>query len=123
LGFAPEEDANLVAYLACMESDNAVFLYSGSLMAFTYCYNAVTDPRAKGIIWDRLAENSEETLGDFSGNSEAWSEYEGPLRKTAEAVNNAYLQSMGQPEGIRSYGRVVDMLIALYLADETRNGS
>jgi hypothetical protein len=116
LGFAPEEDANFIAYLTCMESSDPVFRYSGSLMAFNYCYNALSR-EYRSVLWTRLAEESEETLRDFARNREAWARYDGPVREKAQAVNNAYLQSMGQPEGIRSYGRVADLLIALYLSE------
>jgi hypothetical protein len=114
LGFAPEEDANFVAFLACMESEDPLFRYSGALMAYAYCYGALSDSEYKQLLWARMPE---ETLLDYSRNREAWARYDGPLREKAQAVNNAYLQSMGQPEGIRSYGRVVDLLIALYLQD------
>ena len=117
LGFAPEEDANLVAYLACMESGEPIFRYSGALMAFTYCNNAITDPRHRSLLWSALSEGP--APEDYRRNREAWARYDGPLRETAEAVNNAYLQSMGQSEGVRSYGRVVDMLIALYLEEQS----
>jgi hypothetical protein len=29
-----------------------------------------------------------------------------------ERVNNAYLRSQGQKEGVRTYGRMVDLLLA-----------
>ena len=119
LGFAPEEDANLIAYLACMESTDPTFRYSGALMAYTYCYNALSGPQYRTALWSLLTEK---TLSDFSRNREQWAKYEGPLRETAQAVNNAYLQSMGQADGVRSYGRVVDMLIALYIEEEARDG-
>ncbi|MDR0325242.1 MAG: DUF3810 domain-containing protein [Oscillospiraceae bacterium] len=122
LGFAPEEDANLVAYLACMESNEPIFRYSGALMAFTYCYNALSSQQYRSLLWSRLAEESEETVDDYRRNREEWVKYESPLRQAAEAVNNAYLQSMGQADGVRSYGRVVDMLIALYIEEQARSG-
>jgi len=119
LGFAPEEDANLIAYLACMESEEPIFRYSGALMAYTYCYSAVTDPANKTVLWRRLNEGTADVLDDFSRDRVEWDQYDGPLREAAQNVNDAYLQSMGQEEGIRSYGRVADMLIALYLEEQT----
>jgi hypothetical protein len=117
LGFAPEEDANLIAYLACMASDRSIFRYSGSLLAYTYCYNALTNPLYRQALWERLSREGEAVIEDYRHNREAWAKYDGPLRERAESVNNAYLQAMGQPEGVRSYGRVVDLLIALYLEE------
>jgi hypothetical protein len=121
LGFAAEDDANLAAYLICMASDRPVFRYSGALMVYTYCYNAITDPVYRRMLWERLNEEAGEAPGDFSRNREAWARYDGPLRERAEGVNNAYLKTMGQKDGVRSYGRVVDMLIALYLSETVNN--
>jgi hypothetical protein len=119
LGIAAEDDANFIAYLACMASDKPIFRYSGSLMAFNYCYGAITDTGYLSVLYSILHSEAAETLEDFGRNRERWSEYEGPLREAAEAVNDAYLQSMGQEEGVRSYGRVTDLLIALYLFENS----
>jgi hypothetical protein len=109
LGFAPEEDANMIAYLACMASDEPIFRYSGSIMAFNYCYNALTSREYRIGLRERMGA----VAADFRQNHEAWAGYSGPLWERAEGINNAYLQAMGQPEGVLSYGRVADMLIAL----------
>jgi hypothetical protein len=117
LGFAQEDDANFIAYLACMESEEQVFRYSGALMAFNYCYNALSDPELRRSLWSTLEKNRM-VLQDFARNREAWQKYDRPvLRESAAAVNNSYLRSMGQADGVKSYGKVVDLLIALYLSE------
>ena len=40
--------------------------------------------------------------------------YESPVKDIGTAVNNGYLKANSQPSGVRSYGEVVDLLIALY---------
>jgi len=115
LGFAAEDDANFIAYLACMASENPVFRYSGALMAFSYCYNAMTDPGYIADIGAAMRADAADALEDYSRNRAEWDRYDGPLREAAETVNNTYLQAMGQEDGVKSYGRVVDLLIALYI--------
>jgi hypothetical protein len=115
LGFAAEYDANLIAYLACFSSELPIFRYSGALMAFNYCYNALTGHDYRTGLYEALPR---ETLEDYRRNREAWERYDSPLRRRAEEVNDAYLQMMGQEEGVQSYGRVVDMFIALYLEED-----
>ena len=57
-------------------------------------------------------------------NSEYWSKFETPAGNTisnvSNKVNNTYLNLNGQEQGTKSYGMVVDLLIAEYkeLADE-----
>ena len=42
-----------------------------------------------------------------------WSDrYSGRVSRVSRSINNAYLRSQGQAEGVRSYGRMVDLLIA-----------
>jgi len=42
-----------------------------------------------------------------------WSRrYQGAVRRTAERVNDGYLKSQGHALGIRSYGRMVDLMLA-----------
>ena len=41
-------------------------------------------------------------------------QYEGKIQEAAQAVNDAYLRSFDEP-GVKSYGLVVDYLIAEYL--------
>ncbi len=38
--------------------------------------------------------------------------HEGPLMRLSEGMNDRYLRSQGQAEGVASYGRVVDLLVA-----------
>jgi hypothetical protein len=53
----------------------------------------------------------------------AWAErYRGPAERVSQAVNNAYLKTQGQREGVRSYGRMVDLLIAEERARLTTGG-
>ena len=46
--------------------------------------------------------------------SEHYYKYAGPVMEAASAVNNTYLKSMGQSDGVHSYGRLVDLLLAWY---------
>ncbi|MDR1693395.1 MAG: DUF3810 domain-containing protein [Oscillospiraceae bacterium] len=118
LGFAPEEDANMIAYLACAGSGDALVRYSGELLAFNYCYGALSDPELRAALWNGLPQAAKD---DYAANAEAWRQYEGPLRDVAASVNDTYLKAMRQPEGVKSYGRVVDMLIALNLERNSDN--
>jgi hypothetical protein len=37
--------------------------------------------------------------------------YQGPAETAARVVNDAYLKTQGVGEGVRSYGRMVDLLV------------
>jgi hypothetical protein len=113
LAVAREDEANYLAFLACRASQNEVFRYSGWYCAFIYCYNALYDenPSAARSLWDRC---SEEMIRDSSVHVEYNKQYEGKVQETVQAVNDAYLKTFDEA-GVKSYGLVVDYLIAEYL--------
>ena len=49
---------------------------------------------------------------DLDAQREFWKQYEGKAAEIADDVNNAYLVSNNQEDGVRSYGRMVDLLLA-----------
>jgi len=114
MGFAPEDEANYIAFLACIRNPDPVYQYSGYHSAFIYCVNALGRANAElsGQVW---AEVSPLVAADLRAQHERIKAYEGPLRAVGEAVNDTFLQAMGQEEGVKSYGMVVDLLIAEYL--------
>jgi hypothetical protein len=108
-GIAPEDEANFLAYVACIGHPDADFRYSGAFNAALYALSALAASdreRARAAAqWSPAVRRDLEAL-------RAWNEkYRGPAERAAQAVNNAYLKSQGVPEGVRSYGRMVDLLI------------
>ena len=47
-------------------------------------------------------------------NSAYWDKYEGKVAEVADKVNDNYLKANGQSDGIKSYGRMVDLMVAYY---------
>ena len=113
LAVAREDEANYLGFLACRASQNELFRYSGFYNAFIYCYNALyaESPSAARTLWDRC---SEEMLHDSDVHVEHSKQYEGKVQEAARAVNDAYLKTFDEA-GVKSYGLVVDYLIAEYL--------
>ncbi len=110
-GFAREDEANYVGYLACSRHRDADFRYSGLLAASIYTMNALARADRDGHA--RLDAGRSPGVRRDLAALVAWAErYRGPAERVSQAVNNAYLKSQGQKEGVRSYGRMVDLLIA-----------
>ena len=55
---------------------------------------------------------------DLAANREYWQAYQGKASEVSEKVNDSYLKSNMQDDGIKSYGRMVDLLIGLYRKGE-----
>lgn len=118
-GIASEREANFCAILVCTASDDARFAYSGYFKAFCYCYSALASnyPDAIGEVLgrDRLPASMEAyrlVVNDAVETSEHYRQYEGALEEVGTAANDLYLKSFSQEDGVKSYGQVVDYLIA-----------
>lgn len=118
-GIAREDEANFVAFLACMESDDPYIRYSAYVNMLEYVMNALYSASAQaytefyGTIDSRI-------VGEFYSYSAFYETYrENVAEKVSGTVNNAYLQSQGQTAGTRSYGLVVDLAVAYFNSKET----
>lgn len=114
LSVAPEDEANFTAFLACRASDSTAFNYSAYLHAYLYTTNALgsVDAERQGELWNLLCP---EAQADIRAMNEYYYRYEGPISEMATAMNDTYLKTMRQTDGVKSYGMVADLLIAEYL--------
>lgn len=112
-GFMQEQEANFIGYLACMESGKAEFNYSGSLLGWIYCMNVLrkVDLEAWKEVRQMLAPEAEV---DLRANSEYWARYDGKVAEVADMVNDSYLKANGQSDGVKSYDRMVDLMVTYY---------
>lgn len=112
-GFMREEEANFIGYLACVGSDAAYSRYSGYLSGFIYASNALyrQNPKAVSEVYALLPQQA---LEDLHRNNEFWKRYEGPIAEVSTQVNDTYLKANSQSDGVKSYGRMVDLLLAYY---------
>lgn len=111
-GFMRENEANFLGYLACQKTDRADFKYSAAYMAFTYAYprlHSDNPERAK-----ELAKNlTRQVLTDIVAEDAYWQEfYSTPAADFSDTVYDGYLQANGVESGKKSYGEMVDLLIA-----------
>lgn len=118
-GFMREDEANFIGFLACAASDDPEFRYSGWLSAWIYAGNALA---AEDIDFYSGCYRAlrPEVRGDLKENSLFWDRFESKVSEAAEAMNDHYLKANSQSEGVKSYGRVVDLLLAWY-ADTAEN--
>ncbi len=112
-GFMQEDEANFIAWLACMQSEDGDFNYSGALMGWIYCTNELynVDKEYYHMLYDALPEVVKTEL---AANNRFWDDYEGKVTETAQKVNDSYLKAHKQEEGIMTYDRVVDLIVNYY---------
>jgi hypothetical protein len=113
-GIAREDEANFVAFLVCIESDDPYIKYSGYMSVYEYVLNALY--RADKNLYKKALNNCNNFLyGEMVAYNLFFKKYEdNVVADVSTSVNNGYLQSQGQSAGSRSYGMVVDLAVAYY---------
>lgn len=113
-GIAREDEANFVAFLVCMESDDAYIRYSGFLNVYEYVVSSLYTA-SKELYKENYLKVPKTIIAERVAYSEFFEKYrENIAADVSEATNNAYLQIQGEPQGTRSYGMVVDLAVAYY---------
>lgn len=113
-GIAPEQTANFLAVVACQESGDVWYEYSGALLAYIHLSNALYG-EDKGL-WDAIYHGLDPRVqADLQDNNAYWAQYQDThLSKAANSAYEGFLKSYGQSLGVKSYGAVVDLLAAYY---------
>lgn len=116
-GFASEDDANFVGFLAASRHEDALFRYSAYLTGMTYVGNSLyqTDAEAYKRLNKMLDENVRE---DLQARSEFWQKNIRPkTEKVHNQVNDLFLKANNQPDGILNYSNVTKLLVLAYKND------
>lgn len=113
-GISREDEANFVAYLVCLNTDDDYIKYCAYLNMYEYLSNALYS--ADKALWkDAKSTLHEKARGELFAYSVFFDEYrDSTAGEISDTLNNAYLESQGT-EGTKSYGMVVDLTVAYYL--------
>ena len=113
LGFAREDEANFIAYLACTYSYDPAVEYSGVMLALINCANKLY--RSDANKFAPLREMySDAMIRDLSAYNAYWDAYEGEVEEAFDSLNDNYLKFNQQQDGVKSYGMMVDLMLAYY---------
>lgn len=118
-GIAREDEANFVAFLVCMESDDHYIRYSAYLNLYEYVSNALYSANrdAHTSVYYKLPYGA---MTDMAAYSKFFKKYQKTVvSDVSGAVNDTFLNFNGVEEGSKSYGMVVDLAVAYYKAEST----
>ena len=113
IGFAAENEANFIGFLAANYNNNPYFKYSSYRMALAYCLNELRkrNPQKHKEIISTIHKG---ILKDYNNSYQFWQQYKNPLEPLLKKGYNAYLKANNQEKGIDSYNYVVDLLISYH---------
>ena len=112
-GIAREDEANMVAFLVCINSDDAYIRYSAYLNMYEYVANAlyVASPELYNDARSTLDPQVRREMVAYNG---FFAKYQNSAAGSVSgAVNDTFLKFQGT-EGTASYGMVVDLTVAYY---------
>ncbi len=120
-GYIYEDEANFIAFMACIESDNLFFQYSGYLNVLNYISNDFKINTSEEEWNSRTLITEEAASDNIFLTPGAWDKVNktSPFQtETVETVSNKLLDGNlklnGIKDGIKSYNRVVQLLIYYY---------
>lgn len=111
IGFAAENEANFVGFLAANYNKNVYFKYASYRMAFGYCISEVRkrDRKLSKELWQSVNKG---IIKDFNASYDFWQQYKNPFEPLIKKGYNAYLKANKQEKGVESYNYVVDLFIS-----------
>lgn len=113
LGYAKENEANFVGYLAASASNDDRFKYSVYLDLFLYSNRNLygTDSASARVFANQL-------LPEVKNDLKEWREFnrrhKNPVEPVIRWLYGKYLESNEQPQGMLSYDEVTSFIIAYY---------
>lgn len=113
LGYAKENEANFVGYLACKAYPSNIFRYSVYFDMYNYSITEVFR-RDTALARKFQLQRHPQLLKDIVEYKAFFKRYENPLQDLIMSGYGEFLKANNQPAGKRSYNEVVAWLIAYY---------
>lgn len=112
-GIARENEANFLAYLVCITSDDPYMQYAGYLNMYEYLASPLY--RASPAQYSKTVSKLDARVRyDLDCYSDFFDKYrDNAAADVSDTVNNTYLVLQGT-EGSKSYGMVVDLAVAYH---------
>lgn len=113
LGYAKENEANFVAFLACKSYPNNIYRYS--LYFDMYLYAVTELDRRDSVLAkayrDKLHPQARKDIDEYR---EFLQRYRNQVEPVISWIYDGYLQANDQPEGKKTYNMVIAYLVAYY---------
>jgi len=112
-GFGAENEANFVGFKAGINSNNKLLRYSSYYLATQEFLTAIwtTDSMAFKSLKSKI---SPKVLSDLKSEKEYWKSYRGATSKLSSIFYDNYLKANNQPDGLRTYNKMIRLSMAYY---------
>lgn len=114
LGYAKENEANFVGYLACKNSASDIFRYSVYYDMYNYALGEIILQGDTALAKSYQAKAHPQVKADQQAYRDFYRRYRNPIEPVIMWGYGHFLRANNQPAGKRSYNEVVNWLIAYY---------
>lgn len=113
VGYSAENEANFIGYLVTQNQEDPYLQYSAAAYALRYCLAdlARKDKSLSKALANRINPG---VRANYAEMKAFWETYQNPMEPVFKAIFNRYLEANLQKDGIRSYNRVVALLVAYH---------
>jgi len=110
-GWAREDEANYISYLVCTNSNDDYLRYSGYFLALSHAMGRLYNADRAACL-ELRALYSDGVDADVYAKHDYWQMFEGRVEERVTQLNDDYLKTHNLSDGVQSYGRMVDLMLA-----------
>ncbi len=115
-GISGEDEAGFVSYLALSKSDDDYLTYCALMTMYDHLLSSLAELDIE-LYYSFMQSTDEKIVGEMKAYHEFFKKYSGSAASNvANTVNDTYIKVMGDDDGTKSYGKVVE-LFAAYLKE------
>ena len=115
-GFAKEDEAEYIGFLACISSTDSFYRLSGYMYAYNLFGSAVRAVDRK--LYDDLVNTADRRIrSEWNRYFEFTEEHKGKAKEVTNSLNDAYIKSQGVAGGVQSYDQSLLLIIGQLRAD------
>ena len=117
LGYAAENEANFIGFLAATNNEDIYFKYSGYTFGLRHCLHEIY--RRNPEQYEALLQTiNPGVLKNYQEVRDFWENHKNPIEPLFHSTYNSFLKANNQEGGMKSYSYVVALLVN-YLEDKT----
>ncbi|MGB5419516.1 DUF3810 domain-containing protein, partial [Algibacter sp.] len=110
LGYAAENEANFIGFLATTNNDNIYFKYAGYTFALRFCLNEIY--RRNEALYESIIESvNPGILKNYKEVRDFWEAHENPVEPFFKIFYGNFLKANSQSKGMQSYNYVVALIV------------
>lgn len=110
LGYAAENEANFIGFMATINHDDIYFKYTGYTFGLRFCLNEIY--RRDEQLFDTMVETvNKGILKNYEEVRLFWDAHENPMEPLFKTFYSSFLKANQQSKGMESYSYVVALLV------------